>query len=153
MQQQVLVGGPSLYYVSKGTGWVGSEKWQFLMRFSTIYAGVGWLGESEKVQKHGDVIQGWSLRPFIHVQMRKKMKHEYWRRKTNQPNEKSSTFHLAGFLYHKNQITKRWWEQHPRPLEISHFVKYLLKATKFKQYNSSFIAVFLYGVYYCMKQA
>ena len=42
--------------VSKGTGWVGSEKWQFLMRFSTIYAGVGWLGESEKVQKHADVI-------------------------------------------------------------------------------------------------
>ena len=67
------------------------------MRFSTIYAGVGWLGESEKVQKHG-------------VQMRKKMKHEYWRRKTNQPNEKSSTFHLAGFLYQKNQMTKRWWE-------------------------------------------
>ena len=28
--------GPSLYYVSKGTGWVGSEKWEFLLMFSTI---------------------------------------------------------------------------------------------------------------------
>ena len=41
--------GPSLYYVSKGTGWVGSEKWHFLLTFSTIYADVGWVGESEKV--------------------------------------------------------------------------------------------------------
>ena len=48
--------GPSLYYVSKGTGWVGSEKWQFLMMFSTIYADVGWVGGSEKVQKCADVI-------------------------------------------------------------------------------------------------
>ena len=39
------------YYVSKGTGWVGSEKWQFLLMFSTIYADVGWVGGSEKVQK------------------------------------------------------------------------------------------------------
>ena len=30
--------GPSLYYVSKGTGWVGSEKCQFLLTFSFIYA-------------------------------------------------------------------------------------------------------------------
>ena len=27
--------GPSLYYVSKVTGWVGSDKWQFLLTFST----------------------------------------------------------------------------------------------------------------------
>ena len=48
--------GPSLYYVSKETGWVGSEKLQFLLMFSTIYADVGWVGGSEKVQKFGDVI-------------------------------------------------------------------------------------------------
>ena len=47
---------PSLYYVSKGTGWVGSEKLQFLITFSTIYAEVGWMSESEKVQKYADVI-------------------------------------------------------------------------------------------------
>ena len=38
--------GPLLYYVSKGTGWVGSEKRQFLLMFSTFYADVevllGW---------------------------------------------------------------------------------------------------------------
>ena len=39
--------GPSLYYVSKGTGWVGSEKWQFLLMFSTIYADVGWVGQKK----------------------------------------------------------------------------------------------------------
>ena len=33
--------GPSLYYVSKGTGWVGSEKWQFLLTFSTINSDIG----------------------------------------------------------------------------------------------------------------
>ena len=36
-----LTMGPSLYYVSKGTGLVGSEKWQFLLIFSTIYAEIG----------------------------------------------------------------------------------------------------------------
>ena len=48
----------SLYYVSKDTGWVGLEKWQFLLTFSTIYADVGfWVGQnSEKVQKCADVI-------------------------------------------------------------------------------------------------
>ena len=35
--------GPSLYYVSKETGWVRSEKWQFLLTFSTIYADEGWV--------------------------------------------------------------------------------------------------------------
>ena len=34
--------GPFLYYVSKRTEWVGSEKWQFLLTFSTIYAEVEW---------------------------------------------------------------------------------------------------------------
>ena len=47
---------PSLYYVSKVTWWVGSEKWQFLLTFSTIYADVGLVGGSDKVQKCGDVI-------------------------------------------------------------------------------------------------
>ena len=37
---------PSLYYVSKWTGWV----------FSTMYADIGWVGGSEKVQKFADVI-------------------------------------------------------------------------------------------------
>ena len=40
----VLGKGPSLYYVSKGAGWVGSEKWQFLLMFSTIYANVSRVG-------------------------------------------------------------------------------------------------------------
>ena len=53
--------GPSLYYVRKGTGWVESEKWQFLLTFSTNYAGVGWVGGSEKVKKCANVIQEWSL--------------------------------------------------------------------------------------------
>ena len=48
--------GPSLYYVNKETWWVGSEKWQFLLTFSTIYADVGWVGGSEKVQKCADVV-------------------------------------------------------------------------------------------------
>ena len=48
--------GPSLYYVSKRTGWLGSEKWQFLLTFSTIYADEGWVGRSEKVQEYADVI-------------------------------------------------------------------------------------------------
>ena len=38
---------------------MGSEKWHFLLTFSTIYADVGWVGErSEKIQKCADVIQG-----------------------------------------------------------------------------------------------
>ena len=50
----VLPWGPSLYYVSPGTGWVGSEKWQFLLTFSTIYADVvrwvdGWVRKSLKM--------------------------------------------------------------------------------------------------------
>ena len=44
-----------------GAGWVGSENWQFLLRLSTIFADVGRLGGSEKVQKWADVIWGWSL--------------------------------------------------------------------------------------------
>ena len=34
---------PSLYYDSKETGWVRSEKWQFLLTFSTVYADEGWV--------------------------------------------------------------------------------------------------------------
>ena len=52
----IISTGPSLYYVSKMTGLVGSEKWQFLLKFSTIYADVGWVGGSEIVQKYADVI-------------------------------------------------------------------------------------------------
>ena len=33
--------GPSLYYISKETWWVGLEKRQFLQTFSIIYADVG----------------------------------------------------------------------------------------------------------------
>ena len=36
-----LYKGPSLYYVRKETWWVGSEKWQFLLIISTIYADIG----------------------------------------------------------------------------------------------------------------
>ena len=39
----------SLYYVSKGTGWVESEKWQFLLTVSTIYADVGWVRKISKM--------------------------------------------------------------------------------------------------------
>ena len=39
--------GPSLYYVSKETGWVGSEKGQLLLTFSTIHASVGWVGQKK----------------------------------------------------------------------------------------------------------
>ena len=38
-----LLMGPSLYYFRKGTGWVRSEKWQFLQDW--------WVGGSERVQK------------------------------------------------------------------------------------------------------
>ena len=54
--QGFLTKGPSLYYVSKETGWVGSEKGQLLLTFSTIYAEVEWVGGSEKDQKCADVI-------------------------------------------------------------------------------------------------
>ena len=37
--------GPSLYYVSKGTGWEGSEKCQSLLTFSTIYGDLGRVGQ------------------------------------------------------------------------------------------------------------
>ena len=47
--------GPFLYYVSKGTGWVETEKWQFLLMFTTIYADVGWVG-LKSVQICADVI-------------------------------------------------------------------------------------------------
>ena len=39
--------GPSLHYVGKRTGWVRSEKWQYLLTFSTIYADVGWVGQKK----------------------------------------------------------------------------------------------------------
>ena len=48
--------GPFLYYVSKGTGWVGSEKWKFSPTFSAIYADEGWVGGTKKVQNCADVI-------------------------------------------------------------------------------------------------
>ena len=38
--------GPSIYYVSKRTGWVGSENGYSLLKFSTIYADEGWVRES-----------------------------------------------------------------------------------------------------------
>ena len=37
--------------------WVGEvKKWLILLTFSTIYAAVGWVGESEKFQKCTDVV-------------------------------------------------------------------------------------------------
>ena len=48
-----LAGHP---YITSGTGWVGSEKWHLLLTFSTIYAGVGRMSGSEKIQKCADVI-------------------------------------------------------------------------------------------------
>ena len=37
--------------------WVGGvEKWQFLLTFSTIYADVGWVIGSEKVQIRANII-------------------------------------------------------------------------------------------------
>ena len=42
-------------------GWVGSEKWQFLLTFSTVLTLKQWVGGSKKVQKYDDVIKGRSL--------------------------------------------------------------------------------------------
>ena len=39
--------GPSLYYVSKVTGWVGSENWSFLLTFCIISAHVARVGQKE----------------------------------------------------------------------------------------------------------
>ena len=47
---------PSIHYVDKGTGWVGSENWYFLLTFSTISADIGWVGWIEKVFKCTEVI-------------------------------------------------------------------------------------------------
>lgn len=51
--------GPSLYYVSKRTRWVGSEN-DNVCWCSVLYLcwHSGWV---KKVQKYADVIQGWSL--------------------------------------------------------------------------------------------
>ena len=38
------------------SSWVGSKKLQFLLTFSTIYVGLGWVSGSEKVKKCADVI-------------------------------------------------------------------------------------------------
>ena len=40
---------------------MGSEKWQFLLTFSNIYADVRWVGGSNNVQKCAEVIEKWSL--------------------------------------------------------------------------------------------
>ena len=47
MKIHIFSKGPSLNYFSKVTGWVRTEKWQFLLTFSTIYANVGWVGEKK----------------------------------------------------------------------------------------------------------
>ena len=47
----------SLYYISKD--WVGTEKWEFLLVFSTINADLDWMGgwvSKEKIEKCADVI-------------------------------------------------------------------------------------------------
>ena len=41
-----------MYYGSKETGWVGSEKLQFMLTISTIYADIGWFGEDKKIAKN-----------------------------------------------------------------------------------------------------
>ena len=51
VKNSLLYMGPSLYYVSKGTGWVGVKIMAILLTISTIYTDVGWFGGSEKVQK------------------------------------------------------------------------------------------------------
>ena len=38
--------GPSLYYVSKGTGWVGLEKLQFWLTFNTLFMLIGGWGRT-----------------------------------------------------------------------------------------------------------
>ena len=45
----LLLRGPSLYYVSKRTGWVESEKWQSLLTTSIIYSDIGWVRKSPKL--------------------------------------------------------------------------------------------------------
>ena len=55
--------GPSIYNLlcQQRGGWLGSEKWQFLLIFSTIYADLDWcVGRGpKKDQKHADVIYEW----------------------------------------------------------------------------------------------
>ena len=58
--------GPSIYYISKGMGGrgpMGSEKWQFLVMFSTVFKYVlllsCWMGQ--KSTKCADIIYGWPL--------------------------------------------------------------------------------------------
>ena len=60
-QEFSLLGDHSYTILRQQRGWwVRSEKWQFLLIFSSIYADVlrmgGWVGGSEKVQKCADVI-------------------------------------------------------------------------------------------------
>ena len=38
-------------YITSAKGLCGSEKWQFLLTFSTINADVGWVGGSKKSPK------------------------------------------------------------------------------------------------------
>ena len=46
--------GPSLYYVSEGTGWVGLKSGNFLLTFSTLF--ILTYGGSEKVSKFANVM-------------------------------------------------------------------------------------------------
>jgi hypothetical protein len=41
--------GASLHYISKVGGWVGPEKGQFLLTFSTIHADAGWVGQKKSI--------------------------------------------------------------------------------------------------------
>ena len=42
-----IANGPSLYYVSKWTGWVGSKIWQFVLTFSIDNTDVGRVGQKK----------------------------------------------------------------------------------------------------------
>ena len=56
---------PSLYYVSKRTGWVGLyRKWPVLLTFNTEFMLIRWVGGVQKDQNNADVIWGWSLWKF-----------------------------------------------------------------------------------------
>ena len=65
-QGSVWSRGPSIYYVSQTTGWVGLENGQADIQYficADIVRGCVclWVGGSEKVQNYDDIVHGWSL--------------------------------------------------------------------------------------------
>ena len=67
-------------YITSAKVLGGFKKWQFLLKFSTVFMLIWLVGGSEKVQKCADVIYGWPLRELIKVLVKRKFHDEsiYW---------------------------------------------------------------------------